>query len=103
MCWGNDLIRVPQQSKWGPRRFVGTSWQVLHDEAKVAYQINTYRVLLTRARYETIIWVPEGDAADRTRNPGEFSAIADFLLACGALPLDDQSPITSEPTAALLL
>ena len=56
--------------------------------------VNTYRVLLTRARYETVIWVPRGIAAratpstTRTRDAAEMDAIADFLLACGARPLE---------------
>ena len=87
LCWGNDLIRRPGNHAWTARAFVGTKWQVLRGEAAIAYQINTYRVLLTRARYETVIWVPEGDAADSTRDPATFAAIADFLLRCGASPL----------------
>ena len=50
-------------------------------------KLNAYRVLLTRARYETVIWVPRGDAADPTRDPAALDAVADYLLACGAHPL----------------
>ncbi len=46
-------------SEWVARSFAGTRWQEPRGEAAIAYQINTYRVLLTRARYETVIWVPE--------------------------------------------
>ena len=50
-------------------------------------------MLLTRARYETIIWVPPGSPAhdpfhDETRPAGEMDALADFLLASGARPLE---------------
>jgi hypothetical protein len=45
-------------------------------------------VLLTRARYATVIWVPEGDATDATRDPATFDSIADFLANCGARSLD---------------
>ncbi|MCW2264595.1 hypothetical protein M2305_000542 [Gluconobacter cerinus] len=44
-------------------------------------------MLLTRARYETIIWVPEGNPDDPTRCPDTLNGIADFLLACGIAPL----------------
>jgi hypothetical protein len=54
-------------------------------------------VLLTRARYETVIWVPAGDAADATRDPATFDAIARFLCDCGARVLDDA--IEYEPAA----
>jgi hypothetical protein len=61
-------------------------------------------VLLTRARYETVIWVPEGDAADATRDPLTFDAIARFLSECGAQPLDDVAEhATTEAKAPMLL
>ena len=88
LCWGNDLIRRAGRAAWVARRFAGTDWQERRAEAAEAYCVNTYRVLLTRARYETVIWVPRGDAADRTRPPAEFDAIARFLLDCGAQTLD---------------
>jgi hypothetical protein len=89
LCWGNDMVRRFGRAAWVARRFAGTGWQERRAEAAAAYCVNTYRVLLTRARYETVIWVPRGDAADRTRPPAEFDAIARFLLECGAPTLDD--------------
>jgi hypothetical protein len=92
LCWGNDLVRrggQPGGAAWQARAFVGTGWQVMRREAAIAYQVNTYRVLLTRARYETVIWVPQGDATDRTRDPASFDAIARFLADCGARPLKE--------------
>ena len=62
LCWENYLIRRDRHLNWIVRSFAGTRWQEPHGEATIAYQINTYRVLLTRARYETVIWVPGGDA-----------------------------------------
>jgi hypothetical protein len=100
LCWGNDLIRQgghqPGRAAWLARGFVGTRWQVMRNEAAIAYQVNTYRVLLTRARYETVIWVPRGDAADRTRDPAEFAAIARFLADCGARKLEETGMQASE-------
>ena len=87
LCWGNDLIRRAGQADWLVRSFVGTRWQEPRGENNIAFQINTYRVLLTRARYETVIWVPTGDTEDITRKPEEFDAIAAFLLGCGAQTL----------------
>ncbi|HVC63401.1 MAG TPA: DNA/RNA helicase domain-containing protein [Acetobacteraceae bacterium] len=88
LCWGNDLIRRPGRADWVVRNFAGTRWQEPRGEAAIAYQVNTYRVLLTRARYETVIWVPGGEAVDVTRPPAEFDAIADFLQECGAQQLE---------------
>jgi hypothetical protein len=101
LCWGNDLIRRSQHEQWIARNFVGTRWQEPRGEAAIAYQINTYRVLLTRARYATVIWVPEGDVLDSTRDPPTFDAIADFLLQCGASLLEEgqaaEVPILEQP------
>lgn len=99
LCWGNDLIRRSGQSQWIARNFVGSRWQEPRGEAAIAYQINTYRVLLTRARYATAIWIPQGDAADATRDPQIFDAIAAFLAACGARPMAENQP--PEPAASM--
>jgi hypothetical protein len=56
LCWGNDLVRRAGQREWVARNFAGTRWLQTRAEAAIAYQVNTYRVLLTRARYETVIW-----------------------------------------------
>ena len=74
---------------------------------KAVFIRNTYRVLLTRARYETIIWVPPGSPAgdpfhDTTRPAAEMDAIADHLHACGARPLE-ALPMPATAPAAMLL
>lgn len=98
LAWGGDYVRAGES--WAARRFAGTAWQ--RDTVEFHFVRNTYRVLLTRARGETVIWVPRGDTADRTRNPAEFDAIADHLAACGARPLPEFTPpLQTEP--ALLL
>lgn len=94
LAWGGDFVR--SGDAWLPRRFAGNSWQIVRGAAEQRYVANTYRVLLTRARYETIIWVPPGSPAedpfhDATRAAGEMDAIADYLLACGARPLDGRA------------
>jgi len=82
LCWGGDLVRLG--AAWQVRDFRGTKWQVAREGDRRENRLNTYRVLLTRARYLTVIWVPRGDPADRTRDPAEMDAVAAFLLACGA-------------------
>jgi hypothetical protein len=86
LCWGGDFV---WDGGWRVRRFVGTKWQKPVGRDAIDFRRNTYRVLLTRARYDTVIWVPEGDAADATREPGLFDATAAFLLACGARALEE--------------
>ena len=82
LCWGGDLIRIG--ATWQARQFSGTDWQVARAPERRTNRLNTYRVLMTRARYRTVIWVPRGDIADRTRTPAEFDAIAEYLRTCGA-------------------
>ena len=105
LCWGNDLVRLPGRADWIARNFSGTRWLQTRADAAIAYQINTYRVLLTRARYETVIWVPSGDASDATRAPAEFDRIAEFLQSCGARPLElaEDSDDIVEPSELALL
>lgn len=102
VCWGGDLVRA--HHGWQVRAFRGTAWLLSRDAEAVANATNTYRVLLTRARYETIIWVPRGERTDATRPPETYDAIADFLLDCGVHPLNDpQSPVTlPSPTFSLV-
>ena len=87
LAWGGDLIRG-EASAWQARRFVGTRWQVSRDADRIDWRLAAYRVLLTRARYGTIIWVPRGDVDDPTRPPSVYDAVADFLTGCGVRPID---------------
>ncbi|MBN8888897.1 MAG: hypothetical protein ABS99_05330 [Acetobacteraceae bacterium SCN 69-10] len=104
LCWGGDMVRVSGHAEWRPRTFIGTNWQTRHAPEAAANRRNTYRVLLTRARYETVIWVPQGDPADRTRAPAEFAAVTAFLTACGIEALNETqaAPAIPSPQPALL-
>ena len=82
LCWGGDLIRLG--ATWQVRHFSGTDWQIARAPERRTNRLNTYRVLMTRARYRTVIWIPRGDTADRTRTPADFDAIAEYLRTCGA-------------------
>ena len=97
LCWAGDLSRVQGRAPWLVRDFKGTRWQTPTGAEAIANRLNTYRVLLTRARYETIIWVPRGDAGDPTRPPASFDGIAAFLEACGTIPLEAQVAPAAEP------
>jgi hypothetical protein len=88
VCWGGDLIRNQQQ--WVARRLWLSGvpkWSSIRKAADVQYRLNTYRVLLTRARQGMILFVPSGDAADPTRSPHEMDEVAEYLLRCGVRPL----------------
>ena len=98
LCWGGDFLRAA--TGWLPRRFAGTKWQRLHHADAAEYRRNSYRVLLTRARYATVIWVPEGDACDKTRDPEQMNDIAAYLRRCGAGDLHEIRARTTGTDAA---
>lgn len=105
LAWGGDFRRFA--GGWQARRFAGNDWQVVRNPTETSFVRNTYRVLLTRARYETVIWVPRGSARgtpfhDPTRDAATYDAIADFLEACGAVPLTADAPVRDEAPALLL-
>ena len=82
LCWDGDLLW--DGAAWQARAFRGSAWTRPRAAEKRANKINAYRVLLTRARYETVIWVPPGDPGDPSRCPAALDAVADYLLTCGA-------------------
>ena len=101
LCWGGDLLRGPQG--WRVQRFGGTQWMTVHKPETRAFFLNKYRVLLTRARYETVIWVPLGSDPgepffDATRPRAAFDDLADYLRRCGAGELPpESSQVPTEP------
>ncbi len=103
LCWDGDLVREPGRAAWRVRAFRGTRWTTPAGAEAIANQVNTYRVLLTRARYETVIFVPEGDPADRTRDPAVLDGVARYLAACGACTLSDVKPEATPAARELLL
>lgn len=86
VCWGWDLPFGEHELL--PRTFRGVNWNSVKKPRERQYVLNKYRVLLTRAREGMIIWVPLGDREDQTRSPSEMDRLADYLVNCGAQPLD---------------
>jgi hypothetical protein len=87
LAWGGDFIRAADG--WQARSFAGHRWNLVKKPEEQLFIRNTYRVLMTRARYQTVLWVPPGEDADRTRPKMEADAVGAYLLACGARPLPD--------------
>ncbi|MFD2144453.1 DNA/RNA helicase domain-containing protein [Mucilaginibacter antarcticus] len=85
LCWDLDLRR--DKDGWDFNAFKGTKWQKVNNLNMQSFIINKYRVLLTRAREGMVIFIPPGDKDDPTRNPETYNAIADYLIACGVIPL----------------
>jgi hypothetical protein len=68
---------------WEFKDFKGTKWYNVNDQMRVMYLINTYRVLLTRARQGFIIFIPEGDCNDETRHPEFYEDTYRYLEHLG--------------------
>lgn len=83
LCWGGDFSFDAVGNCWAFRNFTGSRWGILKSEIDRQYLLNTYRVLLTRARRGLIIWIPQGDVSDETRSPIFFDSTADYLIRCG--------------------
>ncbi len=70
-------------SGWNNFSFTGNRWQSIRSEERKNYQINAYRVLLTRARQGMVICVPEGDPEDATRLPEFYDNTYEYLKQIG--------------------
>ena len=81
VAWDANLRRAGDC--WEFKNFRGTEWQNINDEIRKRYLLNTYRVLLTRARQGMVIFVPEGDESDRTRKPDFYDPVFQYLMQCG--------------------
>ncbi len=100
LCWDADLVRVG--GTWLARRCRGSAWTLARTAEARSNRINAYRVLLTRARHGTVIWVPRGDARDPTRSPALYDGVAEYLLHCGALALALAEAAPADDIAACL-
>ena len=81
ICWDIDLRR--NGNKWEFKNFTGTKWNQTKTIAEQVFLLNTYRVLLTRAREGVIVFIPEGDSNDETRLPEFYDPIFEYLVSCG--------------------
>jgi hypothetical protein len=88
VCWDGDLLWDDAATAWKPCRLIGSRWQTVNNADAKHGAINKYRVLLTRARIGSMIWVPEGSAEDPTRDLGTRDSIAEVLSAAGARQLN---------------
>lgn len=88
LCWGGDLLWDSTNRKWRTARLSGTGWQRVENDNGRRFLLNSYRVLLTRAREGLLLWVPNGSESDATRPSTAFNATAKLLVQCGATDLD---------------
>ena len=81
VCWGADLRLINEG--WSFHNFRGNKWVNVNDAFRRAYVLNSYRVLLTRARQGMIIFIPQGDSTDKTRIPDFYDETYQYLLSLG--------------------
>ena len=82
LVWDGDLRY--NGNTWDYFEFNGGSkWNRINKEERKAYQLNAYRVLLTRARQGMIICVPEGTPKDDTRKPEFYDGTYSYLKSLG--------------------
>ena len=87
VVWDADLRLNSSKTKWTHHQLrSGTQWQNINKPINQLYQINAYRVLLTRARQGMIIVVPNGDTSvppDETRKPEWYDGVYNYLKEIG--------------------
>lgn len=92
LCWDADLRR--KNNEWDHYYFHGTKWLHRNKEEQKRYLVNSYRVLLTRARQGMVIFVPHGvdPEEDQTRDYKFYDGIFEYLRSCGIheLNIDDE-------------
>lgn len=81
LVWDGDF-RYTEEG-WDHNSFRGSKWQKIRQVEKQYYQLNAYRVLMTRARQGMIICVPEGNVEDHTRLPEFYDDTYRYLKSLG--------------------
>ena len=81
VTWDADLRK--NQAGWRFHSFRGDNWTKVKKADNQQYLLNTYRVLLTRARQGMVIFVPPGDQEDHTRKPSLYDQTFDYLAKIG--------------------
>lgn len=81
VAWDGDLFY--NNNEWNYRKFKGTKWQNINSNDITSYLINSYRVLLTRARQGMVIYIPFGNNEDITRPTFMYDGTFDFFKSLG--------------------
>lgn len=76
-------INFYHENQWNYQNFKGSKWQNINQDSAKNYLLNSYRVLLTRARQGMIIYIPEVDNKDETRPKKLYDKTFEYFLKCG--------------------
>ncbi len=87
VIWDADMRLDKAHTQWQHFSLKGgAKWNHINKEVDQAYQINAYRVLLTRARQGMVLVVPDGDNGfppDETRKPEFYDNTYTYLKEIG--------------------
>lgn len=81
VCWSWDLIFREDKVEARTLDSGKATWK--KSDKRAAFQINAYRVLLTRARKGMVIFVPEGEDLDSSRREFEMKSVVSALERSG--------------------
>jgi len=81
VAWDGNLFY--HNNQWNYKKFTGTTWKNVNNEDVVNYLINSYRVLLTRARQGMAIYIPFGNSEDVTRPHHIYDGTFEFFKSIG--------------------
>lgn len=81
LAWDADFRY--ENNGFGYYDFKGTSWNHINTEHGKRYLKNAYRVLLTRACQDLVIFIPEGDIEDETRKNEYYDGTYMYLKEIG--------------------
>ena len=89
VIWDIDMP-MEEDGKWH-HYFLhgGCKWHKINKAINQEYQLNAYRVLLTRARQGMVIVVPKGDSTDLTRKPELYDSTYNYLRSIGIVSIDN--------------
>lgn len=91
VAWDADLRLSEDKRSWEHFQLRGGSkWQNIKKSVNQEYQINAYRVLLTRARQGIVVLIPEGDDTDTTRKREWYDRTYNYLKGIGIPEIQDQ-------------
>lgn len=84
VMWDADMRLFPDDGKWHHYSLRGgATWNNINKPINQEYQLNAYRVLLTRARQGMVIVVPEGNDEDETRKKVFYDSTYNYLKSIG--------------------
>ena len=88
LVWDGDFRYDECHHCWQHFNFRSDRWQNINIAEGRAYQLNAYRVLLTRARQGMVICIPEGNPDDATRLPEYYDGTYLYFRRLGLEEID---------------